>query len=97
MKFNLAEVLDAYLVLDDTTGERVSFHYTGADIDSDDGEPGEVAIEWVCGGEEYTMYADAGQNIESDGDTFKVVDSDGEANYFRAYTIVRLSDVPELR
>lgn len=91
MKFTLAEVLDAYIVLHDTSGLTVSYS-----LYDDDKDGLEASISWECDGLEFTFIGDGNQPVRVDGDYFYATDSDGAEECFRAYTLVRLGDIPEI-
>lgn len=44
----------------------------------------------------FTMLVSAEQIVDAAGEFFTITSTDGTPNTFRAYTIVRLNDVPEV-
>lgn len=93
MKFTLSEVFDAYVVVDDDTGETVHREtYAGSDT---------VTLSFESEGLEYSADFEDDQTVTADGEIFKAVGYDENSHKvvwgFRALTVVRLNEVPELR
>lgn len=93
MKFTLLEVFDAFVVVDNDSGKTVRL------LELDDNR---VSLSFNDDGIVYEDVFDCDQIVKADGDTFtaETEKPEGLASSiwdFRALTVVRLNDRPELR
>lgn len=88
MKFTLLEVFDAFIVVDNDSGEI---------INSDNEGGVDITLSFESRGLGYQADFDGDQTVQADGEVFYATTDDGERWDFRALTVVRLNDRPELR